>query len=86
MGMTKQQREALETRLTAVITAEPDLTTRQLTERFHCGAHIIQRIRKKLGVANPGASELLNKQDISKSRVPELVKCSPMRVHYRRFE
>ena len=85
MGMTKQQREALEARLVVVLTAEPHLTTRQLMERFRCGAHIVQKVRKKLELASPGHSGLLNKQDIQKSRIPELIPSQPMRAHYRRF-
>ena len=85
MGMTKQQREALEARLTVVLTAEPYLTTRQLTERFRCGSYIVQKVRKKLGGANPGPSGLLNKQDLKNSRIPELIPAQPLRAHYRRF-
>ena len=85
MGMTKQQREAIEARLTVVLAAEPHLTTRQLTERFRCGAHIVLKVRRKLGLASPGHSGLLNKQDIKNSRVPELLPAQPMRAHYRRF-
>jgi hypothetical protein len=85
MGMTKQQREALEARLTVVLTAEPHLLTGQLTERFRCGAYIIQKVRKKLELASPGSSGLLNKQDIKNSRIPERIPCQPMRAHYRRF-
>lgn len=85
MSMTKQQREVLEARLVAVLTAEPHLTTRQLTERFRCGSHTVHRMRKKLGLANPGPSGLLNKEDIKNSRIPEFVPSTPMRVFYRRF-
>ncbi len=85
MGMTKQQREALEARLTVVLTAEPDLTTHQLTERFRCGSHIVSKVRKKLGLANPGTTGLLSKKDLSNSRVPELIRIEPMRTYYRRF-
>lgn len=85
MGMNRQRREALETRMTAVLTAEPHLTTRQLTERFSCGSYLVQKVRKKLGLANPGTSGLLTKQDLKNSRVPDLVRSEPMRTHYRRF-
>ena len=86
MGMTKQQREAIEARLTVVLTAEPHLTTRQLTERFCCGPHIVLKVRKKLGLANPGSSGLLNKQDIRDSRIPDVLPSARLRTFYRRFD
>lgn len=85
MARTKRQREVLEARLTVVLTAEPHLTTGQLTERFWCGSNVIQRVRKKLGIASPGTTGFLSRDDFKNSRVPELVRDESMKTYYRRY-